>query len=174
MALWAPNQIRNKGYLAIFICPATKATYLSGIRFSGSIIHRNTRFHNRGSPVAEFYSENATNFTGTSNDYKRPASSQNCINDQNRHQMAFYTILVVPFRWLLGCWCQIHQTREKNRLTFEEMCKLAMQIEACGKSRPLCPLTEDVETVEALTTSHFLNNSPISPILEGNKRKVNL
>jgi hypothetical protein len=43
-----------------------------------------------------------------------------------------------------------------RRLTYEELSTVLINIEACLNSRPLCPLTDDVDDLEALTPAHFL------------------
>lgn len=53
-------------------------------------------------------------------------------------------------------------------LTFEEMSTVITQIEAVLNSRPLCALTDDVQSFEALTPSHFLIGEPLVTIPEPN------
>lgn len=47
--------------------------------------------------------------------------------------------------------------------TYEELATLLCQIEACLNSRPLAPLTEDIESLDVLTPAHFLIGGPLIP-----------
>lgn len=51
-------------------------------------------------------------------------------------------------------------------LTWEEMCTILAQVESCLNSRPLCPLTNDIEDVDALTPQHFLTGQTFWPLVE--------
>lgn len=46
-------------------------------------------------------------------------------------------------------------------LTYEEMTTLMCQIEACLNSRPIGPLSENPEDIQALTPGHFLVGEPL-------------
>ncbi|XP_026666970.1 uncharacterized protein LOC113463934 [Ceratina calcarata] len=51
-------------------------------------------------------------------------------------------------------------------LTFEEFSTVLAEIESCLNSRPICPLTGDVEDLQALTPAHFLIGEPTEVILD--------
>lgn len=52
----------------------------------------------------------------------------------------------------------------KCKLTFEECSILLTQIEACVNSRPIVPLPQDDDGVEAFTPGHFLIGRPLEAL----------
>lgn len=50
------------------------------------------------------------------------------------------------------------------RLTFEELTTVLVQIEACLNSRPLTPLPDSDDGIDALTPGHFLIGKPIEAL----------
>ncbi len=50
------------------------------------------------------------------------------------------------------------------KLTYEEMSTVLSQIEACLNSRPLVPLNNEDDGIEALTPGHFLIGRPLKAL----------
>ena len=57
--------------------------------------------------------------------------------------------------------------------TFEEANTLLIQIEAVLNSRPLCAISDDVTSYDALTPSHFLIGEPLTSIPEPDLSHIN-
>ncbi|GFX28191.1 uncharacterized protein TNCV_15301 [Trichonephila clavipes] len=54
------------------------------------------------------------------------------------------------------------------KMTLEEFLTIITQIEGILNSRPITPLSEDIDELEVLTPGHFLNGRPITSISEPN------
>ena len=52
------------------------------------------------------------------------------------------------------------------RLTYEELTTVLTQIEVCHDSRPLTPLLQTEDGIEALILGHFLIGGPIEALLD--------
>ncbi|XP_053685681.1 uncharacterized protein LOC128735210 [Sabethes cyaneus] len=57
-------------------------------------------------------------------------------------------------------------------LTFEELCTVLCQIEACLNSRPLCALSTNPDCFDALTPGHFLIGQPMNLVPEPEVRSI--
>ncbi|GFW89512.1 integrase catalytic domain-containing protein [Trichonephila clavipes] len=54
----------------------------------------------------------------------------------------------------------------KLNLTYEEFLTVCIEIEGVLNSRPLCPLTSNIDDLNVLTPAHFLVGRPINCIIE--------
>ncbi|XP_023159213.1 uncharacterized protein LOC111591767 [Ceratitis capitata] len=63
---------------------------------------------------------------------------------------------------------KIHFTKIANnhKFTFEEFTTLLVRIEAVLNSRPISPMSQDADDLNALTPGHFLRGAPIHSIPE--------
>lgn len=170
-----------KGYIAVFVCLSTKAIHLEVVSdmTTDAFMAAFRRFTARRGRCAHMYSDNGTNFVGASNLLSKE------VHDITRSAEIQQPLATAGTEWHFippaaphfgGLWeagvksMKYHLKRivGDSTLTYEELTTLTHQIEACLNSRPLCPLNDDVNDVEALTPGHFLVGrglvSPPNPI----------
>ena len=168
-----------KAYIAIFICMVTKAVHLelvSDLTTQAFLAAFKRMCARRGTPK-QMYSDNGTNFVGAAKllqeDFDRTHTLRSSEFYDEMSNMKIQWHFNAPF-WPTagGLWeaavksMKYHLKRVlgEQKLTYEQFYTLLTQIEACLNSRPLCPLTEDVEDLEYLTPGHFLiGGSLLSP-----------
>ncbi|XP_055623539.1 uncharacterized protein LOC129766968 [Toxorhynchites rutilus septentrionalis] len=168
-----------KGYVAVFVCMATKAVHLelASDLTSESFIAALKRFvARRGLPV-NIYCDNGTNFTGAERELRT-------LLKQFKHQQqltAFCAETTIDFHFIParsptfgGLWeAAVRSLKHHLRrvvaleiITAEAMQTVLCQIESCLNSRPLTALSEDPNDLEALTPGHFLVGSTLQSIPE--------
>lgn len=171
---------RIKAYLCVFVCFATKAVHLEAVSdlTSESFLNCFKRFIARRGLCSNIYSDNATNFVG-SNNYLQDLRKFLNKSETKDSFMEYFADKHINWHFIPprsphfgGLWeaaiksVKFHLKRVVGcqALTFEELQTVFAQIEACLNSRPLCPLTEDPESLNSLTPGHFLiGHSLISP-----------
>ncbi|CAG9124569.1 unnamed protein product [Plutella xylostella] len=165
----------SKGYVAVFVCLATKAVHLELVSDLSTpmFLQAFHRFCNRHSTPSHCYSDNGTNFVGANRLLKR--EYQEII--QNINKDFFDNINHLDIQWHFnapawpsagGLWesavksLKYHLKRVlgDQKLTYEEFTTLLTHVEACLNSRPLCALTEDPD-YDHLTPGHFLVGGPL-------------
>lgn len=167
----------TKGYIAIFICMATKAVHIelvSDLSTETFIAAFQRLCARRGTPK-HMYSDCGTNFVGAA----RVLREEYEVFKQVLNPEVFSELANFEVEWHFnapawpsagGLWeaavkSMKHHLRRvlgDQKLTYEEFSTLLAKIEACLNSRPLCPLTEDPEDFyNCLTPGHFLTGSPI-------------
>lgn len=167
-----------KGYIALFICLATKAIHLetvSDLKATGFIAALKRLISRRGAP-SHMYSDNGTNFCAGN----KFIQAQDRLETKriNNEVMGFATKRNMEWHFnppasphFGGLWeagvksVKTHLRKLANTtFTFEEFSTILCQIEACLNSRPLCPMTNDPEDLRILTPAHFLiGDSIIAP-----------
>ncbi|XP_075990301.1 uncharacterized protein LOC142985948 [Anticarsia gemmatalis] len=161
----------SKGYVAVFVCMATKTANLTTPAFIAALCRMAGR---RGAP-RDIYCDNGRNFVGASRilqeEYQKILPT---FNEELQQELAD---MEITFHFNAPSWpsagglweaavksFKFHLKRVigEQKLTYEEFSTLLIQIEACLNSRPLCALTDDPED---LTPSHFLTSGPLLTII---------
>lgn len=172
-------RIVDKAYVAVFVCMATRAVHLELVSAltTEAFLAAFARFKNRRGRIDSLRSDNATNFTGASNEFDAIISEQweEAANRQPIRGDAMVWHFNPPYAPHVG---GIHEAAVKSakhhlrrvigaqQLTFEEFATLLTHVEACLNSRPLTALTDEQSDSLALTPAHFLIGEPIiSPLM---------
>ncbi|XP_037929829.1 uncharacterized protein LOC119664405, partial [Teleopsis dalmanni] len=156
-----------KGYVAVFVCMATKALHLELVSdmTSDSFLAALKRLFARRGKCSHIYSDNGTNFVGASK--KLDKDLQQAIKS---NVSAVCALEAEGIKWHFippasphfgGLWesavksIKHHLKRVvgENKLTYEELSTLLTQIEGILNSRPLCA---NVDDNDILTPGHFL------------------
>lgn len=175
---------RPLAYICLFVCTTTKAYHLgfSSTLSTETFLLAFARFAFRSGPISDMHSDNETNFVGASKlltplkDLIHSSSFQNRVNRYlgakqirwhfNPPSSPHFGVL-----WEAGVKSTkllILRSIGKHCLPGEELTTLLKQIEATLNSRPLCPLSNDPNDLEAHTPSHFLTLEPSTSLPDPN------
>lgn len=177
-----------KGYIALFICLATKAIHLelvSDLKSTGFIAAFKRFVSRRGTPK-HMYSDNGTNFCAAN----KFLEAQNRKEQKEINHIFAKQMTKSGIEWHFnppaaphfgGLWeagvksVKKHLAKtQMESFTFEEFTTLLYRIEACLNSRPLCPMSDQPDDLKILTPAHFLTgNSLIAPPDESDEGKIN-
>lgn len=160
----------TKGYFAVFVCLAVKAIHLEVVSSltTDAFIAAIIRFRSRRGTIAQLYSDNATNFVGA---FRKLGKVDNALGRLDI-EWSFIPPQAPHFGGLWEAGVKSVKTHLKRAcadrtFTFEEMQTVLCQVEACLNSRPLCPLTDDLDSLDALTPNHFITGDQFTAVKEG-------
>lgn len=165
----------TKGYVAVFICLATKAIHLEvvGDLTSKAFIAALRRMVSRRGHIEKLFSDNGTNFVGANKIIR--GEYRAFIQEYQDEITLELTKLNMEWEFIPpsapnfgGLWeagvksvkYHLKRTVGDAKLTYEELSTALCQIEACLNSRPLCAMTDDPNEL-VLTPAHFLVSEPL-------------
>nr|XP_046468116.1 uncharacterized protein LOC124212273 [Neodiprion pinetum] len=167
-----------KGYIALFVCLATRAIHLEvvGSYTTASFLPAFKRFTARRGIHSELHSDNGTNFRGADQELRHmflaaSATSREIasVPANDGVQWHFIPPSAPHFggRWEAGVKSMKYHLRRvigETIMTYEEFATVATQIEACLNSRLIAPLSSVPSDLVALTPGHFLiGGAPTTP-----------
>lgn len=166
------NTKKIKIYVAIFVCMVVKAIHIETVSdlstetFLGALKRFIAR---RGKPIA-IYCDNATNFKGAKNELnelhvllesKELKDKVSYFTNCNNIEFHFIPPSSPHFGglWEAGVKSFKHHFKRvasNSLFTFEEFYTLSTEIESILNSRPLVPISSDINDISVLTPGHFL------------------
>nr|CAI5846059.1 unnamed protein product [Callosobruchus analis] len=172
----------TKAYLCIFICMSTKAIHIELVSelTTEAFLATLKRFISRKGKPHSIFSDNGLNYVGANNELKKIYEFLSLQQENIANRLAVEKIKwsFIPARsptfgsiWEAGIKSVKHHIRRvigNKALTFEEFATVLTQIEAVLNSRPLCPLSEDPDDVNALTPGHFIIGKNLTSLPEYN------
>ena len=169
-----------KGYIAIFVCFATKAIHIEVVTSltTESFLAALRRFIARRGRPRHIHSDNGTNFIGAANElrsiYKmlHSSSEMTTIRDYLTSEGCDWHFIPPHAPHFGGLWeaavksikYHLRRTLGSHIATYEEISTLLTEIEACLNSRPLCALSDDPSNPTYLSPGHFLIGQPITQL----------
>ena len=169
-----------KAYICVFVSLSVKAVHLELVSdlTSDAFIACLRRFIARRGKPSLIWSDHGTNFVGADRELKELIEFLE-LQKTNTDISHFCSSQRITWKFIPeraphfgGLWeaavkslkSHLRRVTTDVKLTFEEFSTLLAQIEACLNSRPLVPLPNDEDGVEALTPGHFLIGRPIESL----------
>ncbi|XP_039312439.1 uncharacterized protein LOC105203331 [Solenopsis invicta] len=172
----------SKAYLAIFVCLSTKAVHFELVSdlTATAFLNALKRFIARRGKCITLYSDNGTTFVGANNQLKELkkflCKEENQIRDYLSEQFIEWKFIPPYSPHVGGLWeaavksAKTHMRKVvgASLLYFEELYTLLTQIEACLNSRPITPLSDSPDDLQALTPGHFIIGEALTAIPDRN------
>lgn len=174
--------LTSKGYIAVYVCFVTKAIHLELVSdlTTDTFLASFKRFVSRRNIPSEVYCDNAGTFKSAS---KQLTELYN-LNTSKSHQTQVQSTAAqmgINFNFIPsyspvfgGLWeaavksVKYHLKRVlgSHTFTFEQLYTVLAEIESVLNSRPLTPMSSDVNDTCYLTPRHFLTGAPLKCIPE--------
>lgn len=176
------SKVIIKVYVALFTCFYTRATHLEPVSDLSAVTFMNAlrRFIARRGIPESIFSDNATNFLKGRKDIEE--LRELFLDEHNDDEIRKFcnenriNWLTIPARspHFGGLWESMvkqfkHYFKHKvvdRVFNIEEMLTLLAEAEMVLNSRPLTPVSDDPEDLEAITPGHFLIGQPLNSLPE--------
>ncbi|XP_064406043.1 uncharacterized protein LOC135351065 [Halichondria panicea] len=166
-----------KAYICVFVSLSVKAELVTDLTSDAFIACLRRFIARRGLPNL-IWSDNGTNFVGACrqlrelSEYLKTKAVQDSISKFLTSQNVEWKFIPQHAPHFGGLWeAAVKSTKTHLRkilgevkLTYEKMSTVLSQIEACLNSRPLVPLNNEDDGIEALTPGHFLIGQPLKAL----------
>ena len=168
-----------KAYIAVFVSLSVKAVHLELVSdlSADAFLACLRRFVSRRGKPNTIWSDHGTNFVGGNRQLKelyaflRKREIEESITSFCGAEGIEWSFIPEKAPHFGGLWeaavksAKRHLTRiiGETKLSFEELCTVLTQVEACLNSRPLTPLPCE-EEVQVLTPGHFLIGKPLQAL----------
>lgn len=169
----------HKAYIVLFICTTVKAVHIELVSdyTSATFLAAYQRFISRRGLPCAMYSDNGTTFQGADREmtdaYSRAVRDPNLLNQLAVDEVTWHFIPPSAPHfgglWEAGVRSINHHLKRcigNHTFTFEEMTTFLCRVEACLNSRPIAPISENLDDYRPLTPGHFLIDSPIIALPE--------
>lgn len=155
-----------KAYICLFVCLSTKVLHLELALTSSTFLAALQRFIARRGRVTDIYSDCGTNFVGAYKEINRLMSAAAAKEAINWH---FNPPSAPHFGGLWEAGIKSVKTHLLRLIghqlfTFEEFYTIFTLIESTLNSRPLIPMSSDVDDINALTPGHFLTTESLTTL----------
>lgn len=176
--------ITTKGYIAVYVCFATKAIHVELVSdlTTDAFLASFKRFISRRNCPTDVYCDNASTFksakTKLTELYKLHNSQQHRSQVQNQTAALGINFHFIPSYSpvFAGLWeaavksvkHHLKRVLGSQVFTYEQLYTVLVQIEGILNSRPITPMSSDVEDLSYLTPGHFLTGAPFTCIPDQN------
>ncbi|XP_054713427.1 uncharacterized protein LOC129222888 [Uloborus diversus] len=172
--------VLNKVYVVVYVCLSTKAIHLDFVTdmTTQAFIASLKRFFGRRGKCSKIITDNAKTFVGANVEIKR---LQKMVRIPDEILSNYFLTEGIQWNFIPprspnfgGIWeagvksFKFHLKRVigSQNLTLEEFITILSEIEGVLNSRPLIPMSSEMDNFEILTPGHFLIGRPITTLSE--------
>lgn len=167
------RKLTHKGYIAVFICMATRAVHIEVVTSltTQAFLEAFTRFQARRGNCIYLHSDNGTTFVGAAHELEEVWASWQAeatiqalsakgikwtfITPSAPHQGGIWEAAVKSMKF------HLKRVTRGHRFTYEHLTTVTTQVEACLNSRPLFAPNDDPNDTRVITPADLIGGGPI-------------